>query len=195
MHALEDAIARVNGDGDYIARALAESLLAERPMTDEPSLTPEEAEYLISSGDFTREEFEDIASRVRRGALPAGAANALVAGLHRTMSDDDVRGFLDLNDPELNDFVTEGRLYAVEVAGQRRFPWWQFSLSSPGKLLPRLTEIIALLEEEHWISVSGLMSTPQDTMVIEGKHTPVEWFRAGGGIDELEEILETQRWR
>lgn len=195
MHALEDAITRLNGDGDYVARALTESLLAERPMMDEPSLSPEEAEFLITSGEFTPEEFDDIATRVRRGALPASAANTLVAGLHRSMSDDAVRGFLDLNDQELNDLVTAGRLYAVDVAGQRRFPWWQFSLSSPGKLLPHLTAIIALLGETHWISVSGLMSTPQSTMVVEGAHTPVEWFRTGGGIDALEEILEAQRWR
>jgi hypothetical protein len=195
MRALEDAIARLNGDGDYIARALTESLLVERPIVDEPSLSPEEIDFLISSGEFTAEEFDDIATRVRRGDLEAGAANALVAGLHRTMSDDDVRGFLDLDDKELNHLVTARRLYAVDVAGRRRFPSWQFSLSSPGKLLPHLTEIIALLAEEHWISASGLMSTPQSEMVMEGEHTPVEWFRAGGGIEALVEILETERWR
>ncbi|MCZ0710813.1 MULTISPECIES: hypothetical protein [Microbacterium] len=195
MRALEDAIARLNGDGNYIARALTESLLAERPIVDEPSLSPEEIDFLITSGEFTPEEFDDIELRVRRGSLPAIAANTLVAGLHRSMSDDAVRGFLDLNNQELDDLVTAGRLYAVDVAGHRRFPWWQFSLSSPGKVLPHLTEVIALLGKKHWISVSGLMSTPQDTMVIEGKHTPVEWFRAGGGIDALEAILEAQRWR
>jgi hypothetical protein len=195
MQALEDAITRLNADGDYIVRALTGSLLAERPMTDEPSLTPEEAEYLITSGDFTPEEFDDIATRVRRGALPAGVANTLVANLHSSMSADAVRGFLGLNHQELDDLVAAGRLYAVEIAGQRRFPSWQFSLSSPGKLLPHLTEIIALLGEKHWISVAGLMSTPQDTMVTEGEHTPVEWFRNGGTIDALEDILKGQRWR
>ncbi|MCK2024346.1 hypothetical protein KZC52_15545 [Microbacterium sp. kSW2-24] len=195
MRALEDAIARLNGDGDYIARALTESLLAERPIVDEPSLSPDEINFLITSGEFTAEEFDDIELRVRRGSLPAIAANTLVAGLHRSMSDDAVRGFLDLNDQELDDLVTAGRLYAVDVAGHRRFPWWQFSLSSPGKLLPHLTEIIALLGGQHWISVSGLMSTPQSTMIAEGQHTPVEWFRIGGGIDALERTLEAQRWR
>lgn len=51
MRALEDAIARLNGDGNYIARALTESLLAERPIVDEPSLSPEEIDFLITSGD------------------------------------------------------------------------------------------------------------------------------------------------
>ncbi len=195
MHALEDAISRLNADGDYIARVLTGSLLAARPLLDEPSLSPEEAEYLIASGDFTPEEFDDIATRVRRGELEADVANTLVANVHSSMSDDAVRGFLDLSDQELDDLVAAKRLYAVHIAGQRRFPSWQFSLSSPGKLLPHLTEIIALLVDKHWISASGLMSTPQSTMIVEGKHTPVEWFRAGGGIDALEEILEAQRWR
>lgn len=194
MQALEDAITRLNADGDYIARALTGSLLAERPMTDEPSLTPEEAEYLITSGEFTPEEFDDIATRVRRGELQADVANTLVANLHSSMSDDAVRGFLDLRDENLDDLVAARRLYAVEIAGQRRFPSWQFSLSSPGKLLPHLPEIIALVADEHWISVAGLMSTPQDTMVIEGEHTPVEWFKNGGAIDALQDILEGERW-
>lgn len=64
MRALGDAIARLNGDGDYVARAMTESLLAERPMTEEPSLSPEEIEFLISSGEFTPEEFDDIAMQV-----------------------------------------------------------------------------------------------------------------------------------
>lgn len=194
MRALGDAIARLNADGDYVARALTESLLAERPMTDEPSLAPEEIDFLISSGEFTPEEFDDIATRVRRGALPAGAANALVAELHRSMSEDDVRGFLDLSDDELEQLVSTGRIYAVDIAGKRRFPAWQFSLSSPGKLLPHLAEIIALVAANRWLSVAGLMSTPQSEMVAEGKQTPVQWFRDGGGIDALAEILEAERW-
>jgi len=67
-------------------------------------------------------------------------------------------------------------------------------LSSPGKLLPHLTEIIALVAANRWVSVAGLMSTPQSEVVAEGKQTPVQWFRNGGGIDALAEILEAERW-
>ena len=62
-------------------------------------------------------------------------------------------------------------------------------------MLPHLKEIIALLKGKDWISVSGLMSTPQSTMVAHGKQTPVEWFRSGGDLDALEQTLQAQKWR
>lgn len=194
MHSLASAIARINGDGDYIARVLTESLLAERPNSDEPDLSPEEINFLISSGEFTPDEFEEVALQVSRGALPAGAATALLAGLHQSMSIDDVRGFLDISGEEVQRLVETNNLYAIEIAGQRRFPSWQFSNGSPGKILPHLREIIALVGQRDWLSVSGLMTTPQDTMISRGRQTPVEWSRRGGNVRALETLIEDEDW-
>lgn len=194
VQALADAITRLNGDGDFIARALTESLLSERPIEDEEALSPQEINFLISSGTFTAEEFEELSLSVARGYLPARAASSLLASLNQSMSADDAAAFLDLTPTELRELVSEGRLYAVNLASHQRFPSWQFSLSSPGKVLPHLKEIVALLEGQDWISVSGLMSTPQSTMVAHGEQTPVEWFRNGGDLDALEQILEAEEW-
>lgn len=194
MLSLSEAIARLNGDGDYIARVLTESLLAERPISEEPELSAQEKDFLISSGEFTPEEFDEIALRVSQGFLPASVATSLLARLHQSMSADDVRGFLDASDEEVQELATTDNLFAVDIAGQQRFPSWQFSLSSPGKLLPHLREIIALVKEQDWQSVSALMSTPQDTMITHGQQTPIEWFRNGGTIDALEDLLEEEEW-
>jgi hypothetical protein len=194
MHALENAITRVNGDGDYIARLLTETLLAERPLSDEPPLSGAEADVLIASGAFTRETLADISDRVRRGSLSAVAASTLVSHVHSSMSNDDVRGFLDLSPAELDRAVEARNLYAIEVGGMRRFPMWQFSVSSPGKLLPHLAEIIELVGTMNWISVAGLMSTTQSEMESFGAQSPVEWFRQGGEIGALEAVLARKSW-
>lgn len=195
MATLADAIARLNADGDYIARVLTGALVAQRPVADEEDLTPQEAEYLVSSGAFTPKEFQDTSIRVARGSLPAGAVTALLASLHQSMSAESAALFLHIDEAALNQAVEDGELYAVDIAGHKRFPSWQFSLSSPGKRLPHLAEIIPLVREQNWISVSGLMATPQTAMVAERCQTPVEWFRSGGGIEALERIVEGQKWR
>lgn len=192
---LADAITRLNADGDFIARAITSSLLAERPVSDETPLSAEEIDYLVRSGSFTAEKLEDTADRLARGELQLAVVSTLLSSLHDSLSADDVRGFLKVSATELDDQVAAGLIYEVEVAGRRRFPSWQFSLSSPGKLLPHLPEIIALVKDDHWISVSGMMHTPQTTMVTRGRHTPVEWFRSGGGIEALRQIKEGQKWR
>lgn len=194
MAALRDAIARLNADGEFVAQALTQSIQAQRPVSIEDRLTPQEADYLVRSGAFTPEEFEETSKRVARGDLPVGVASTLLASLHQSMTADSVAQFLKLDPSVLEQAVANGELYAVDVAGQTRFPSWQFSLSTPGKLLPHLTEIIALVKEKNWISVSGLMATPQSTLVTEGPQTPVEWFRGGGEIDALRRIIEGQKW-
>lgn len=195
MAALCDAITHLNADGNYVAEALTQSILAQRPISREDHLSPQEADYLVRSGAFTPEEFEETLRQVNRGDLPLGVASTLLASLHRSLTAESTALFLKLDAAMLQQAVTNGELYAVEVAGQMRFPSWQFSLSSPGKLLPHLSEIISLLTETNWISVSGLMATPQSTMVAEVPQTPVEWFRGGGDIDALRRIIESQKWR
>jgi len=190
MQRLADAITRVNGDGDYIAHVMADSLLAERPICDEPSPSRREVDFLVSSGALTPEKLDETRTRVSRGELPAGAATALLANLHRTMSSRDAGAFLGLTLERLGELVDAGQLLAVEVGGQRRFPSWQFSLGSPGKLLPHLREIIALVADRNWRSVAALMATPQPSMVTEGQHTPTEWFRRGGSVEVFEQLLD-----
>lgn len=192
---LVDAITRLNADGDFLARAITDSLLAERPVSDESRLSTEEVDFLIRSGSFTAEKLQETSARLARGELQSNVVSTLLSSLNDSLSADDVEGFLELSATELDELIAAGGIYSVEVAGRRRFPSWQFSLSSQGKLLPHLAEIIGLVKDDHWISVSGMMHTPQANMVTRGRQTPVEWFRSGGGIEALRQIKEGQKWR
>lgn len=195
MHKLADAITRVNGDGDYIARVLTESLLAERPISNEPALSHREMDYLDASGAFTPDALDKTRTLVARGTLPAKVATALLSSVHKTLSSGDTQAFLGLTPEELDQTVKAGGLLAVEIAGQQRFPSWQFSLGSPGKLLPHLSEIVVLVADQDWRSIAALMATPQSAMVTEGQHTPIEWFKRGGNVDALEHLLDLRSRR
>lgn len=193
--AFTDAVARLNADGDYIVRALTDQLLAERPITDQEELTPQELSYLIRSKVFTPETYEETSTRVARGGILAGSASTLLTSVLQTLSASTAAAFLNMDEDSLFAAADRGELYAVDVAQSRRFPSWQFSLSSPGKILPHLTEIIDIVKDKSWVSVSALMATPQSTMVAEGQHSPVEWFRRGGDVGALAQIIEAQKWR
>ncbi len=193
--AFTDAVARLNADGDFIVRALTDQLLAERPIADQEELTPQEISYLTRSKAFTPESFEKTSTRVARGGLLASEASTLLTGVLQTMSASAAAAFLSMDEDSLFAAADRGELYAVDVAHSRRFPSWQFSLSSPGKILPHLTEIIDIVKDKGWVSVSALMATPQSIMVTDGHQSPVEWFRRGGDAETLARIIEAQKWR
>ena len=189
------AVTRLNADGHFIVRALTDQLLAERPIADQEELTPQEISYLIWSKAFTPESLEKTSTLVARGGLVVSAASTLLTSVLQTMSASAAAAFLNMDEESLFAAADRGELYMVDVAQSRRFPSWQFSLSSPGKLLPHLTEIIDIVKDKGWMSVSALMATPQSTMVTDGQHSPVEWFRRGGDVEALARIIEGQKWR
>lgn len=193
--AFTDAVTRLNADGDFIVQALTDQLRAERPVADKESLTPQEVDYLIRSKTFTPESFKATSIDVARGGLLASVASTLLTSVLQTISAPAAAAFLHMDEDSLFAAADRGELYMVEVAQSRRFPSWQFSLSSPGKLLPHLTEIIDIVKDKGWMSVSALMATPQSTMVTDGQHSPVEWFRRGGDVQALARIIEGQKWR
>lgn len=190
-----DAVGRLNAHGDFIVRALTDQLRAERPIADQDALTPQEVGYLIQSKAFTPESFEATSIEVARGGLLASVASTLLTSVLQTVSASEAAAFLHMDEESLFAAADRGELYMVDVAQSRRFPSWQFSLSSPGKLLPHLTEIIDIVKDKGWMSVSALMATPQSTMVTDGQHSPVEWFSRGGDVEALARIIEGQKWR
>jgi len=111
------------------------------------------------------------------------------------MSLDNVTGFLKWDEEAVRAAVSEGRLYAIEISGRLRFPVWQFSLESPGKLLPGLAEVIQVVTPRWgWTSVAGFMATAQSSLVATGRKTPVAWLRDGGDVDTVRQIVESDDW-
>jgi len=189
-----DAIEHLGGDSEYIVRALTEMLTAIKPVA--PSeLTKHHVRFLIESGEFTAETLAETQRRIQRGSLQLGAAEAWLSQIQATMSLDDTVGYLGWDELEVRDAVRDRRLFAIEVSERLRFPSWQFNVGSPEKLIPGLSEVIEVVSPRwSWQSVSGFMSTPQSSLIANGRKTPVAWLRDGGDIDAVRQIVESDDW-
>lgn len=193
VRGLAEAVAHLGNDPEYFLQALTDMLLAMKPIS-RARLTENEVRFLIESGAFTAEEWAETSASVDRGSLQLSTTEGWLLGLFATLSINDVTGFLGWNECVVRTAVAEERLYAIEISGRLRFPTWQF-VGSPSKLLPGLTEIIAVITPRwHWQSAAGFMATSQSDLISEGRKTPVQWLRDGGDITDVIEIVEASDW-
>lgn len=191
---LAEAVARLSNDHAFFLEALTDFLLAMKPISLE-RLAGNEVRFLIESGAFTADEWAETSAAVDRGSLQVAATEGWLLGLFETTSMDVVTGFLGWNEEAVRAAVAEGRLFALEISGRLRFPVWQLSSGSPSKLLPGLTEIIQVVTPRwDWHSVAGFMTTPQSSLVAEGRKTPASWLRDGGDVDAVKQIIESDDW-
>jgi hypothetical protein len=189
---LAEAVTQLGNDPDFFVQSLTDFLLAMKPISKD-RLTDNEVRFLVESGDFTANEWAETAAAVDRGSLQLRATEGWLLDLFATKSMEDVAGFLDWRKENVRSAVSDGNLYAVEISGRLRFPAWQFGV--PGKLLPGLPELIAVMAP-RWQpqSVAGFMSTPQCSLVSEGRKTPAQWLRDGGDVTEVIRIVEKSDW-
>lgn len=150
--------------------------------------------FLIASGSFSASEYDAARRSVARGSLQLRVVESWFSSLAGTLSLKAIARFLRWTDGEVATAVADGRLYAVEISGRLRFPAWQLSLTSPGKLLPGLAEVIAAASSEQgWIVLAGLMGTPQEDLYGEGNKSPVAWLRDGGDVRRVTDVVMS-RW-
>ena len=192
---LASAVAHLANDSDYFLRALTDMLEAMTPVAQNRHIEAE-VKFFIESDAFTPEEWAKTSASVDRGSLQLGTTETWLLSLFATKSMDEVTGFLDKSEEEVQSAVDEGHLYAIEISGRLRFPTWQFQAGSPERLLPGLTDIIAAVTPRwDWRSVAGFMATSQPSLVAEGRKTPAEWLRDGGDVDTVRTIVEASDWR
>lgn len=193
---LGTAINRLGGHTSYIMRSLTEMLRAMRPVNLDRGLSGQQEQYLIESGAYTAESLTSASREVNQGVLQLSEAKAWLASLCATISLEEAAGFLEEDEESVRASVNAKRLHAVVVSGRLRFPIWQLSLGSQGKILPNLDQIIeAVTPQGDWQSVAGFMTTPQGDLVGEGRMTPIEWLRSGGDVDTVRAIIESAFWR
>ena len=191
---LAEAVARLSNDPDWFLQALTEAVLAMTPISM-VKRTKQQDSFLVESGTFTAEELAEAQMHVDRGALQLSSAGVFLSNLLRTMSFHEATGYLDLDEEAVRTAVAEGRLYAIKISGQLRFPAWQFNVGSPEKLIPRLTELIAVVSSRwDWQSTAAFLATPQSSLVAEGRKTPIDWLRDGGDIQLIRNIVESNGW-
>lgn len=200
--ALEEAVKRVVGaigrlanDAAWFTNSVADYLETLTPVRED-GLTRQQEDYLIESGAFTAEELADTRREIARGGLQLSQAEAWLSHLCTTLSLRSVTVFLGWEEEAVRTAVSEGRLYAVEISGQLRFPDWQFDVALEGKVLPHLPALIEVLAPRWGFQgVAGFMSTRQSSLVAEGRKTPTSWLRDGGQIEAVERIIESSYWR
>ena len=191
---LAEAVARLSNDPDWFLQALTEAVLAMTPISM-VKRTKQQDSFLVESGTFTAEELAEAQMYVDRGALQLSSAGVFLSNLLRTMSFHEATGYLDLDEEAVRTAVAEGRLYAIKISGQLRFPAWQFNVGSPEKLIPRLTELIEVVSSRwDWQSTAAFLATPQSSLVAEGRKTPIDWLRDGGDIQLIRNIVESNGW-
>ena len=197
LQQLANAVARLStSDPAWFVQALTDRILAMTPVSRERRLGRNEVQFLIESGEFTAEEWAETSASVDKGSLQLGIAESWLSYLRATLSLKDVAGFLGKSEEDVHTAVAEGHLYAVEISGRLQFPVWQLNVSSPGKVLPGLTELIAAIGPRwRFETASGFMATPQEGLVAYGRQTPIEWLRGGGDISRVTEIVEASEWR
>jgi hypothetical protein len=187
---LAEAIERLGNDADYFMDALTEKLLSIEPLLKPEPDDDSDRAFLIASGSFSADEYDDARRSVARGSLQLRVVESWFSSLASTLSLQAIAGFLHWSEDEVTTAVADGRLHAVEISGRLRFPEWQLSLSSPGKLLPGLAEVIAAASsEQSWIVLAGLMGTPQEDLYGEGNKTPVAWLRDGGDVSRVTDVV------
>jgi hypothetical protein len=195
--AITDFVDTVNDlevDGRWLVQGFTDFLRRQK-RGGGPGMTTEERKFVIESGAMTEAEFVDSEKRVAKGSLEKSAGELWLRTYQETWSASTAAQFLGWTDEEVLAAAKERRIYGIPVRDRLRFPRWQFSLGSPGRLIPHLETVLPILTEHwDWISISAFMSVRQHSLVAEGWKTPRSWLRDGGDPAAIADIIEGDKW-
>ncbi|WIB42690.1 hypothetical protein [Curtobacterium sp. MCLR17_058] len=158
--------------------------------------TPEEEEFLIRSGSFTREQYDESKAEVARGELDEIERRTELEGLIASLSAEETADWLSISDTELHARLVVGEVTAFVCHGQLRYPAWQFTDDPATPVLPGLARLTpAWGEQKHPSTILGFMYNAD--LEIEGtdkSFTPVEWLSIGGDVQVVLDHLEAASW-
>ncbi len=181
-------------DADYFIAALTQKLRALRPVDASSTLVGPERRFLIRSGAFTESGLADLEAAVARGSLQLYEAQAWTFLLLDTLSFEEASRRLRLSERKLRRAVHEGDVLSFTVAGQLRFPRWQFDAASNGGLLRGLRDIVTVLPADAPEAWAALMHSPADELIGRGARTPLQWLRDGGEVARVLALLEEDEY-
>ncbi|WP_412873663.1 hypothetical protein ACL00U_16770 [Curtobacterium poinsettiae] len=158
--------------------------------------TPDEEEFLIRSGSFTREQYDESKGEVARGELDEIERRTELEGLIASLSAEETADWLGISDAELHALLVAGEVTAFVCHGQLRYPAWQFTDDPATPVLPGLARLTpAWGEQKHPSTILGYMYHAD--LEIEGtdeSFTPVEWLTIGGDVQVVLDHLEAASW-
>ncbi|MET4053158.1 hypothetical protein ABID81_002533 [Frigoribacterium sp. PvP054] len=189
-----DTVNDLGVDGRWLVQGLTDFLRRQK-RGGGPGMTAEERKFVVESGSMTEAELVDSEKRVAKGSLEKSAAELWLGTYQETWSASTVAHFMGWTEDEVLAAAEGQRIYGVPVRDRLRFPRWQFSLGSPGRLIPHLETVLPVLTEHwDWISISAFMSVRQRSLVAEGRKTPRSWLRDGGDPAAISEIIEGDKY-
>jgi hypothetical protein len=142
-------------------------------------LTEAEVAFAVAGGipstAFNDEEWTDRATS-------AAASRVLNADIDQThLSAGVVAELLLIEVADVHELFRRGELAAAERQGLVVYPEWQFT--SDGSVLPGLRQVLlALPTSYHPLDIRTVMTAPAEEL---GGHSPREWLRGGGNVQDV----------
>lgn len=193
-HALEafvNAVLRVTEDPDFLIAALTDRLASMEPIAKRPTLVAAERLEAVKGGLITAEAVVALVDLVLLTSTQISEALRWTVELTLTRSFQEAAALLEWTDVEVAQSVEEGRLVAVRINTLWRFPDWQFTYSTPDRLLPGLPELAAVIKQEQWELAGAFMRTPQATFGGWVDRSPRDWLLAGRDVQTVLDALNS----
>lgn len=188
------AVARLEVDGNWLVEELTQHLRSMQP--SDPALSADDRKLLLAGvASSLGMTIDREASAIGRGDLHLRIVRTWLNSVCATLSVDETKAFLHVDDEELVRRVASRHLVPIKVNGDLRFPDWQFDPRNPPmKTIRDLPEIFESLEANGagWQSDAALMATPQDSLRAAIATTPSQWLRAGGAVSAVLNLIESR---
>lgn len=179
---------------DDLARILRDTL-STLPDPAATTLPARQRDLLVSMSGLLEKNRATLTADLAEPAAQArvqreDAVSAVTGMLASSLGYAQVAELLGVNASTVTRAAAAGRLYAIIVDGQRRFPSWQFE---GGKQLPGLTQIAGAIPDGlSPNTVAAVMTTADEWL---NDTSPVQWLASGGRPDRVVSLLEgLDRW-
>ncbi|WP_111721557.1 hypothetical protein [Homoserinimonas sp. OAct 916] len=185
---VESVIVKVDLDlADAIFNETAE--IIEEPKVHGVALTQDQVDFLTESGSVSASDYDAAVGRVAGGSLRSKIQTAKLSELADSLSTTEVAKMLEIDSSRVRHRQGSGGLYSYLVGRNRRYPSWQFNNED---VLPGLKQVIkAFPNDTHPATIRGLMTTPQEDLVVsEHPVTPVDWLVGGGDRQAVLDVIE-----
>ncbi len=188
------AVVRLEVDGTWLVEALTQHMRSMQP--SDPSLSVDDRKLLLANvASSLGMPIHEEARTIGRGDLHLKIVRTWLNSVCTTLSVDETKAFLQIDDEELIRRVASRHLIPIKLNGELRFPEWQFDPRNPPmKTIRDLPDIFESLEADGagWQSDAAFMATPQDSLRAAVATTPSQWLRTGGAVSAVLNLIDSR---
>ncbi|RAZ30564.1 hypothetical protein [Microbacterium sp. SMR1] len=191
LERVAEGLTKLGETGTFIAAALADHLETAQPPSIE-ILPKAEAEWLLESGAFSKEELVSAEEAVKRGELQWLEMRGFLAHSYKTLSLSAAADRLNVTEEELRATVIARQTHAHEIGGELRFPTWQFDAKQPDGLVRGLARILGSVSAADAELLDALMLAPQDELPQCTSLSPLSWLQGDGDVGVVVDLIKDQ---